>query len=575
MAKPPSKGYNGNPNLPLPEEEISLTESELKEYIKCQSDPNHFIETYVKIVNVDKGIIPFKMYGFQKDIVQTLEDNRFVICKLARQTGKSTVVVQGYFLWFVLFHIDVSVCLLANKEATAIQLLDRLKESFQLLPRFLKQGVVKWDAKLIKFGNGARMRAEATSASAVRGDSFNIVFLDEFAFVPDNIAEDFIKSVFPTISSGQTTKLFIVSTPQGYNLFYKIWNDAENNRNKFVHIGYTWSDVPGRDKLDKDGQNEWEKEMRANMGDAAFEQEHNCSFMGSANTLIPPWRLQTMHYENPEKEFFDGRLKIYKMPIKATDETSPHIYLITVDVGQGQGLDSSVANVFDISQSPFEQVAIWRDNKTSAQLFAPHVYDLGRLYNNAFILHEINGEGFIVADTLHQELEYENVMTIIADPKKGQRLSGGFHPKCRLGLKVTEATKKIACAGLKSLMEKDKLKVVDYTTYRELTTYVMKKSTKNSAKGNTYEAEVGNNDDCVATLILVGWLTQQTGFENYVGLSMRQLMMSDHKPATLEAPPLGFLGDRAQTSVIGRTSQGIEIVEDNDFWKDDDTRWLN
>jgi hypothetical protein len=184
-----------------------------------------------------------------------LEDNRFVICKLARQTGKSTVVVQGYFLWYILFHTDVSVCLLANKEATAIQLLDRLKESFQLLPRFLKQGVVKWDAKLIKFGNGSRMRAEATSASAVRGDSFNIVFLDEFAFVPDNIAEDFIKSVFPTISSGQTTKLFIVSTPQGYNLFYKIWNDAENNRNKFTHIGYTWKDVPGRDKLDKDGKN--------------------------------------------------------------------------------------------------------------------------------------------------------------------------------------------------------------------------------------------------------------------------------------------------------------------------------
>jgi hypothetical protein len=234
-----------------------------------------------------------------------------------------------------------------------------------------------------------------------------------------------------------------------------------------------------------------------------------------------------------------------------------------------------VANVFDISQSPFEQVAIWRDNKTTAQLVLPHVHDLARLYNNAFVLVEINGEGFIVADTLHQELEYENVMTIVADPKKGQRLSGGFHAKSRLGLKVTEATKKIACAGLKSLMEKDKLTIVDYTTYRELTTYVMKKSTKNSAKGTTYEANAGNNDDTVSTLILIGWLTQQTGFENYVGLSMRQLMMQDHQPATLEAPPLGFLGDREQTSVIGRTAQGIEIVEDNDFWKDDTPNWLN
>lgn len=561
-------GYGGNILLPLPEDQHAFTKEELAEFVKCSQDARYFIENYVKIVNVDRGIVKFELYPFQSDLIEAFENNRFVICKLARQSGKSTVVVCGYFLWYVLFHPDNSVGILANKEATAIELLRRMKESFQLLPRFLKQGVVTWDQKRIMFANNTRVRAESTSASAVRGDSFNIILLDEFAFVPENVAQEFMTSVYPTITSGKTTKLFIVSTPAGYNLFYKIWNDSIEGRNSYKTIGFTWRDVPDRTTLNADGENVWEKETRQNIGDMQFEQEFECSFMGSANTLIPAWKLAQLIYREPIEE--KGDLKIYTKPIRQTETTDSHIYVITVDVGQGQGLDYSVINVTDISLNPFVQVAIWRNNKITPVLLAPMIRDIGLYYNNAYVLMEINMEGHAVADMLHNDLEYPSVVTILPHPKRGQQLTGGFGPKCRFGLKVTEATKRIGCAGFKTLIEKDKYIITDYQTLRELTTYVV--------HNTSYAAEVGNFDDCVATLVLMGWLTLQMGFENYVGLSMRRLLMDKHEPVSFDLSPIGFLGDLDRVPILGRTQGGVEIVDDAEFWRSgsetDDTGWL-
>lgn len=558
-------GYGGNALLPLAGAEVSLTADELSEYIKCSQNPIYFIEKYVKIVHVDRGIVQFKLYDFQIKIIEAFENNRFVICKLARQSGKSTVVVCGYFLWYILFHTDVSVGVLANKEATAIELLRRMKQSFEMLPLFLKQGVLKWDQKLIMFANNSRVRAESTSASAVRGDTFNIIFLDEFAFVPENIALEFMTSVYPTITSGQTTKLFMVSTPAGYNLFYKYWNDAEEGRNTYKTLGFTWRDVPGREAVDEQGRNIWEKETRQNIGDAQFEQEFECSFQGSANTLVPAHKLGMLSYRDPVE--IKGDLKIYTKPVYTTDEGAAHIYLITVDIGMGQGLDYSVINVTDISESPFKQVAVWRNNRIAATMIAPMIRDIGQYYNNAFVLLEINLEGLTVAEMLHSELEYPSVMTILPHPKKGQMLSGGFGLKCRFGLKMTEATKRIGCSGLKSLMENDKYIVNDYQTLRELTTFIV--------HNQSYAAEVGNNDDIVMTLVLVGWLTLQAGFENYVGLSMRRLLMDQHEPVTFDTPPLGYLGDLQQIPILGMTQGGVEIVDDADFWQEDaEINWL-
>jgi hypothetical protein len=562
---PNPSGYNGNSLLPLPNAQIALTASELKEYMLCSQDPIHFIQNYVKIVHVDRGIVKFKLYPFQREIVEAFETNRFVICKLARQSGKSTVVVCGYFLWYILFHTDISVGILANKEATAIELLRRMKQSFELLPDFLKQGVVKWDQKLIMLANNSRVRAESTSASAVRGDSFNIIFLDEFAFVPENIALEFMTSVYPTITSGTTTKMFVVSTPCGYNLFYKYWNDSEEGRNSYKRLGFTWRDVPGRDKVDENGVNIWEKETRQNIGDMQFEQEFECSFMGSANTLIPAHKLAMLGYKEPIET--RGDLKIYTRPVRATDEGPSHVYQITVDIGMGQGLDYSVINVTDISENPFRQVAVWRNNSLSATMLAPIIRDIGQYYNNAFVMMEINLEGLSVAEMLHNELEYPGVMTVTPHPKKGQHLSGGFGLKSRFGLKVTEATKRIGCAGLKTLFEQDKYVVNDYQTLRELTTFVV--------KNKSYEAEVGNNDDIVMTLVLLGWLTLQLQYENYVGISMRRLLMDKQEPLTFDLPAIGHMGDLEQVPVIGMTQGGVEIIDDADFWKDnEDTAWL-
>lgn len=525
----------------------------------------YFIQTYVKIVHVDRGIVKFELYDFQREIIQAFEDNRFVICKLARQSGKSTVVVCGYFLWYILFHTDISVGILANKEATAIELLRRMKQSFEFLPPFLKQGVVKWDQKLIMLANNSRVRAESTSASAVRGDTFNIIFLDEFAFVPENIALEFMTSVYPTITSGKTTKMFIVSTPAGYNLFYKIWNDAEEKRNTYKTIGFTWRDVPGREAVDKDGVNIWEKETRQNIGDMQFETEFECSFMGSANTLLPAHKLAALGYKDPVE--IRGDLKVYTKPVRATDDGPAHVYQITVDIGMGQGLDYSVINVTDLSENPFRQVAVWRNNKLSATMLAPIIRDIGLYYNGAYVLMEINMEGHAVAEMLHTELEYPGVMTVTPHPKKGQLLSGGFGLKSRFGLKMTEATKRIGCSGLKTLFEQDKYIVNDYQTLRELTTFVV--------HNKSYAAEVGNNDDIVMTLVLLGWLTLQVGFENYVGISMRRLLMDRQEPIIFDAPPLGYMGDLEQTAVIGMTQGGVEIIDDADFWKDNhEANWL-
>jgi len=578
MPKPTStQGYNGNPLLPLPHEEIALTAEELAEYIKCQDDPIYFISNYVKIKQVDPDetgsrIVKFNPYPYQEDIINTLQSERYVIAKLPRQCGKSTVIVCGYFLWYILFNTDVSVALLANQEDTAIMLLDRLKESYEMLPRFMKQGVEKWDQKLIKLANKCRVRAAATSASAIRGDTFNIVFLDEFAHVQTNIALEFMASVFPVISSGKTTKLFIVSTPNGYNLFYKLFTDAVQNRNDYKHLAYTWRDVfKARNPNGTEAEAlKWmEDTIKAMANDRSkFQQEFECDFLGSANSLIAPWKLGQLAYVPPTE--CRGRLRIYKQPVHLTDEEQAHVYIVTCDVAQGQDKDSSVLQAVDITTKPFKQVAVYQDSTIKPAQLAPVAVQLCRYYNNAFLFFEINSEAFATAQLCHEELEYENMIFCHMHKKKGQQLSAGFHQSARLGLKSTEATKRIGCTGLKSLIENDQLLVQDYDTIQQLTTFVGKLN-KRTGLATIYEAEIGNHDDCVTPLVLLGWLTIQQGFENYIGLSMRKLLMEGQKPGQM--PELDMTPDTIfldptyteQPAVVDRV-QGFDVVDDKDFW---------
>ena len=241
-------GYLGNPNLKPAGVGIEFTKEQVQEYLKCSQDPIYFIKKYVKIVSLDEGLVPFELYPYQEDIVNTVHNNRFSIAKLPRQSGKSTTMVS-YILHYILFNQSMNVAILANKQATAREILSRLKLAYEYLPLWLQQGIVEWNKGSIELENGSRIIASSTSASAVRGGSFNMIFLDEFAHVPQNIAEEFFSSVYPTITSGQSTKVLMVSTPNGLNLFYHYWRGAtkkpgEHGKNEYIPIEVHWSQVP-------------------------------------------------------------------------------------------------------------------------------------------------------------------------------------------------------------------------------------------------------------------------------------------------------------------------------------------
>jgi len=389
-----SETYLGNPNLKNVGQKIEWTEETLTEYMKCKGDPEHFIANFVKIIHVDHGLVPFEMYDYQKDMIHKFTDNRFVICKMPRQTGKSTTII-AFLLHYILFNESVNVAILANKGAVARELLSRLQLAYEHLPKWLQQGAVVWNKGNIEVENGSKVIAAATSSSAVRGSSFNIIFLDEFAHVPQNIAEQFFTSVYPTISSGETTKVLIVSTPLGLNMFYKMWIDAEEKRNDYVPIEVHWSDMPGRDL-------KWKEETVRNTSEVQFTQEFECEFVGSTYTLIAPSKLRTMVFKNPIHS--NNHLDVFQEPIKN------HTYALVADSAQGKGVDYSAFIVFDVSEMPYKQVAKYRDNTISPMLYPNVIYNVGNKYNCAHVLIEVNDIGSQVADTLHHDLDYNYLL---------------------------------------------------------------------------------------------------------------------------------------------------------------------
>ena len=267
--------YLGNPLLKKANVKIDFTPEQVKEFIKCKNDPIYFTKTYVQIVSLDEGLVPFKMWDFQEELIRKFHKSRFNIAKLPRQTGKSTTVVS-YLLHYLIFNDSVNVGILANKASTARDLLARLATAYENLPKWIQQGVVVWNKGNIELENGSKILAASTSASAVRGMSFNIIFLDEFAFVPNHIADSFFASVYPTITSGKSTKVIIISTPQGMNHFYKMWQDAVNGRNDYTYHEVHWSQVPGRDA-------KWKEETIKNTSQRQFTQEFECEFLGSVD----------------------------------------------------------------------------------------------------------------------------------------------------------------------------------------------------------------------------------------------------------------------------------------------------
>ena len=541
MAVNENLGYRDNPLLKKVGVPHEYTQEEIEEYIKCSKDPVYFIKTYIKIVNVDEGLIPFGMWDFQEKMVETFKDNRFVIMKMPRQVGKTTTSV-GYILWHSIFQDAQNIAILANKGSLARDILAKYQLAYENLPTWLQQGIITWNKGNVELENGSKVISASTTSSAIRGGSFNLVFLDEFAFVPNNIALEFFNSVYPVISSGKTSKIIIVSTPNGMNLFYKMWMDAIEGRSTYKALEIHWSMVPGRDQ-------KWKEETIKNTSEEQFRQEFETEFLGSSNTLISGQKLQMMHYKDPILRQMD--IDIFEHPIKDNDEgtVKEHLYAISVDVAEGKNLDYSTFSVIDISSTPYIQVARYRNNSISPILFPTVIYNAARYYNNAYILVEINNNPQI-AETLHTDLEYENVIKVITGNKKAQQISAGFGRGVQMGVRMTPLVKRVGCSNLKTLIESDKLIINDFDTIAELTTFVAGRS--------TFEADDGANDDMVMTLVLFAWMTTQKYFKEIVSHDIRkQLQLQQFSQVDEEILPVGELSDGLDVPFV---------VEDGDVW---------
>src|SRR5210317_1194065 len=489
-----TEAYLGNPNLYKANLQQSYTEDQVREIAKCMDDPIHFIKTYTRIVNIDEGLVPFNMYGFQEKMVKTFHNNRFSICKLPRQSGKSTTII-AYLLHQVIFNDNINVAILANKSSTARDLLGRLQLAYENLPKWLQQGVLNWNKGSLELENGSKILAAATSSSAIRGGSFNIIFLDEFAFIPNNISEQFFSSVYPTISSGKSSKVMIVSTPHGMNMFYKLWKE----------------------------------ETIRNTSEAQFATEFECEFVGSVDTLINPSKLRTLSHNTPLVS--NAGLDMYERAEKGKD------YVMTVDVARGTIRDYSAFTVFDVSKMPYKMVAKFRDNEIKPILFPHTIEKVAKEYNNAHVCVEVNDLGHQIADALQFELEYTNLLMCMMKGRAGQILGGGFSKRgTQLGVRMTKQVKRIGCSNLKSLLEGDKMIIPDFHTIQELSTFVR--------RGSGWQAEEGSNDDLVMCCVIFAWITNQRYFKEMTDQDVRARMYEEQQNAIeQDMAPFRFVND--------------------------------
>jgi hypothetical protein len=535
-----NNSYLSNPNLKKANVAVEFTQDQIKEFIHCKNDPVYFAKNYVKIVSLDEGLINFDMYPFQEKMIQKFHDNRFNICKMPRQTGKSTTVVS-YLLHYAVFNDNVNIAILANKASTAKDLLGRLQLAYENLPKWMQQGVVNWNRLSLELENGSKISANSTSSSAVRGGSYNVIFLDEFAFIPNNIADQFFASVYPTISSGKKTKVIIVSTPHGMNHFYRMWHDAERGKNEYATTQVHWSEVPGRDTA-------WKKQTIANTSEQQFKVEFETEFLGSVDTLISPSKLNSLVYDDP-KTNGEG-MDVF------VDPNDDHDYLITVDVARGVGIDYSAFVVIDITTFPHQVVAKYRNNEIKPMLFPSVIYEMAKAYNNSYILCEVNDIGDQVASILNYDLEYSNVLMCSMRGRAGQVVGQGFSgKKTQLGVKMSKTVKKVGCSNLKTLVEEDKVVFKDYNIISELTTFIQ--------KNNSFEAEEGCNDDLAMCMVIYAWLVAQDYFKELTDQDVRKRLYEEQRnQLEQDMAPFGFIDDG-----VGETS----FVDDQgDRWYTDE-----
>ena len=511
-------GYNGNALVKKAGIEHEFTPEQVKELIKCSNDVVYFVTNYCKIITLDDGLQLFKPFEFQERMLRIFDENRFVINLLPRQMGKSTVC-GAYLLHYVMFNESKTVGILANKAATSREILSRIQRMYEHLPMWMQLGVKEWNKGSMILANDSKILAAATSSDSIRGLSLNVIMLDEFAHV--NQQMDFWESTYPVISSGEKSKVIITSTPNGMDLFYKIFKEAEEGKNNFTAVKVHWSEHPKRDE-------KWKEETLKNIGLEQFKQEFACQFLGSSGTLISGETLQTIVPSNPIAQA-DG-LTQYNKP------EGGHVYALIVDVSRGKGLDYSAFSVIDITKMPYRQVCVFRDNFIASADYATVIHNIAKLYNEAYVLVEVNDIGAQVSDILYLDYGYENLVFTENAGRSGKRVSGGFGKNVDRGIRTTKTVKAVGCSVLKMLIEQNQLLIQDFNTIQELSRF--------SRKGNSYEAESGSHDDLVMGLVLFAWLSDQTYFRDLTDINtMAALREKTEEQIEEELLPFGFIID--------------------------------
>jgi hypothetical protein len=526
--------YHGNPKLKSIGHQHNFTQHEVSEIVKCQQDPIYFIENYCYIVTLDSGLQKFSLYDCQKEKVKVILNNRKVVLMEGRQQGK-TVTAAACILWYTLFQENKTVAILANKGAAAREVLDRYQIMYEELPIWMQQGVRTWNKGNVELENGSKVFTSATTSSGIRGKSVNWLYIDEAAIIPNNVAEEFFASVYPTISAGQTTKILLTSTPLGYNHFWKFWNEAEKGKNGFVSHFIPYWEIPGRDEA-------WAEEQLKTLGELKYNQEVLCEFLGSSNTLINGRTLGNMSSIDPIFQT-DMGLQLYEDPQK--DRT----YVISVDVARGVGGDYSAFTIIDVTQMPYKLVGKFKNNKIAPMLFPNIIHKVARDYNDAYLLVETNDIGGQVADILRMELEYENILGTIKEDNQTY-VSPGFAKSTTVGVRTTKTVKRQGCFAIKSLLEEQKLNIFDADIIHEFSTFI--------EKNGTYKADEGYHDDLVMTLVLFGWLTTNQYFQELTDVNVREKIYQQQlDQIESELTPFGIIDDGFDQEMF---------IEDNILW---------
>ena len=509
------KNYYLNPKIKKTNLKETYTEHEVKEYVKCLSDPIYFIENYVKIVNLDKGLELFKLRGYQKRLIEAYYNNDKNIVLSSRQSGK-TITTAAFMLWYICFNPDKTAIILANKAPTAREILARIILMLENLPFFLQPGVKTLNKGSVEFGNNSKIIATSTSSDSIRGFSCNFLYLDEFAHVKN--AVEFFTSSYPTITSGKNTKIIISSTPCGLNLYYKLWMEAKSGRNDFNPVEIRWDEVPGRDEA-------WKRDQIAILGEDGFAQEFGNEFIGSSNTLIYSEILKELPIQvgrktNDGYEFLE-------------DPQENHSYVIAVDVSRGTGNDYSVCVVLDVTQYPVKIVATFRNNQIRPLILPEIILNLARKYNEAYIMVERNGNGLDVVDVLYNEYGYENIFSTKSKQRVGQVLSVGISKSYIGGIEMTKSIKRIGCSNFKSLVEEKKL--INFTEDIMMELYNFVKS------GDSYEADSGYTDDLVMALVMFSWAVTEDFYKELTKTDFRKELITKYVEEKEEDMPLGII----------------------------------